>query len=384
MAKPKRIVEKGIEIFRAGDHGPQGVWTVDDVKTMASSYDPAMLEGRITTDHKEDGPKFGEIVSLSATEDGRLFADLAFSEDFHAEVADRKWSDRSVEIYRKFSKTGGKPYLSAVTFLGAKCPAVVGMEPLQFSDANGTRVSCHAEGLGAVAFAKKPATGTPRVTLVHGSNKAIFEDATGAATLVEVVNPQPESTASKESEEMPIATAEKPDVKAEKFADTPEGKTLFAKVAELEAKIKTDAEKFATDKKASDERTAALEKRNRELEFETFADATVKELRNAEGGPRITKANEPSFREALKAACLADSSATVKFSENGVAKALIAAFKAAPAVVAFGEQGKPGGEGDPSKSNGYLDDLHDAAVKFAAEHKCDYEKALLAVSSKKP
>jgi hypothetical protein len=122
---------KFFEVFKAGKY-PQGVFSSQDVEALANNYDSAFCEAPITLDHEQKGPAFGWVSGLKS-ENGKLkasFRDVA--EELKDYVQAGKYRKVSVEIYRELD--GKKPYLKAVSFLGAAIPQVKGMDPVEFKD----------------------------------------------------------------------------------------------------------------------------------------------------------------------------------------------------------------------------------------------------------
>ena len=122
---------KFFEVFKAGNY-PQGKFSKNEVKELAKNYDPQFCEAPITLDHEQKGPAYGWVDSLKE-ENGVLkasFKDL--SEDLKEFVNKGKYKKISVEIYRELE--GKKPYLKAVSFLGASIPQVKGMQAVEFKE----------------------------------------------------------------------------------------------------------------------------------------------------------------------------------------------------------------------------------------------------------
>jgi hypothetical protein len=118
-----------VEIFRAGDYGPKGKYTPETLADIASRYDPAVHDAPITTDHRMHGPAYGWARKVWA-EGEKLFASFTKVPRFFADlVQSGRYAKRSAEIWTDFNNSG-KPYLKAVTFLGAATPHVAGMEEL--------------------------------------------------------------------------------------------------------------------------------------------------------------------------------------------------------------------------------------------------------------
>lgn len=122
---------KFFEVFKAGKY-PQGAFSQSDVEALANNYDPKFCEAPITLDHEQKGPAYGWISGLKS-ENGKLKASFR---DVTAElkefVQSGKYKKISVEIYRELE--GRKPYLKAVSFLGATIPQVKGMDPIEFKE----------------------------------------------------------------------------------------------------------------------------------------------------------------------------------------------------------------------------------------------------------
>lgn len=122
---------KFFEVFKAGKY-PQGKFTKEQIEEIAKNYDPSFCEAPITLDHEQSGPAFGWVESLKADK-GLLKASFKdVTEDLKSFVNDGKYKKISVEIYRELE--GKKPYLKAVSFLGASIPQVKGMEAVEFKE----------------------------------------------------------------------------------------------------------------------------------------------------------------------------------------------------------------------------------------------------------
>jgi len=122
---------KFFEVFKAGNY-PQGKFTKAEVEELAKNYDPSFCEAPITLDHEQKGPAYGWVENLKA-EGGVLkatFKDL--SDDLKEFVNQGKYKKISIEIYRELE--GKKPYLKAVSFLGASIPQVKGMKAVEFKE----------------------------------------------------------------------------------------------------------------------------------------------------------------------------------------------------------------------------------------------------------
>ena len=134
-----------IEVFRAGDYGPKGVYLAEDVRQIAEDYDPSRHEAPVTLDHRQDGPAYGWVEGLRCA--GEVL--VARLKDLHESLVEwvrrGAFKKRSIELYRSFGPTG-RPYLRALSFLGACPPEVKGLADPVFSEDEGERVVVEFEG----------------------------------------------------------------------------------------------------------------------------------------------------------------------------------------------------------------------------------------------
>ena len=121
-----------MEIFKAGDYGAKGRYSEADIQALAEDYKPGLLEAPLTFDHARSGPAYGWVAALKRSGD-RLIAVL---KDVPSTVRDvlrnGLFKRRSVELMRELPETG-RPYLRAVTLLGAATPEVKGLREIAFS-----------------------------------------------------------------------------------------------------------------------------------------------------------------------------------------------------------------------------------------------------------
>lgn len=125
--------ELELEVFRGGDYGPKGAWSEQDIEALAADYDPARHEAPVTLDHAQRGPALGWVTGLRRVGD-RLLARLRGVGDRLGQLlGSGAYKKRSVELYRAIEPTG-RPYLKAVSLLGAAAPEVKGLaDPSQES-----------------------------------------------------------------------------------------------------------------------------------------------------------------------------------------------------------------------------------------------------------
>ncbi len=122
-----------IEVFKAGDYGPRGQFNEADLETMARDYDREVHEAPVTLDHQRSGAALGWVSSLRRVGD-RLFATIEKISPTLAELLQSgAYKKRSIDLYRSLRETG-RPYVKAVSFLGAGTPVVKGLADPVFSE----------------------------------------------------------------------------------------------------------------------------------------------------------------------------------------------------------------------------------------------------------
>ena len=128
------MCEMEMEVFRVGDYGDKGRYETSDLDAIAQDYDPKMHEAPVTVDHAQSGPAYGWVKGLRRAGD-RLFASVRIlSGEFLDWLKSGAYKKRSIELYRKFSGTD-RPYIRALSFLGAAPPEVKGLADPVFADA---------------------------------------------------------------------------------------------------------------------------------------------------------------------------------------------------------------------------------------------------------
>jgi hypothetical protein len=133
-----------IEVFRAGDYGTRGRFADADLDAIAADYSPQRHEAPVTLDHRQDGPADGWVAALRRIGD-RLVATLTqLSPRLRSLLASGAYRKRSVELYRAHRDTG-RPYLKAVSFLGAAAPEVKGLADPIFAEQSPDTVTFNEE-----------------------------------------------------------------------------------------------------------------------------------------------------------------------------------------------------------------------------------------------
>jgi hypothetical protein len=124
-----------IEIFRAGNYGAKGNYTVADLDRIIASYDPAVHEAPAVIGHPEtNGPAWGWAKKLSRNGEILLAQFGEVDPTFAGMVEAGRFKKRSASFYRE-PGTGKVTGLRHVGFLGAKPPDIKGLKDVQFDDA---------------------------------------------------------------------------------------------------------------------------------------------------------------------------------------------------------------------------------------------------------
>ncbi|MCX7017104.1 MAG: hypothetical protein NTW86_31835 [Candidatus Sumerlaeota bacterium] len=139
--------ELEIEVFRAGDYGPKGAYDEATLDALAADYSPALHEAPVTLDHNSSGPAFGWVASLRRQGDRMLARFSALSDELLGLLRAGAYKKRSIELYRAFPQTG-RPYLRAVSFLGACPPEVKGLADPVFAEGGPTERIWFEEAAG--------------------------------------------------------------------------------------------------------------------------------------------------------------------------------------------------------------------------------------------
>ncbi len=122
-----------LDIFKSGNYGEKGEWSEDDIQKIADDYNPSLHEAPVTIDHAKTGPSLGWVESLKRV-GSNLYATLKNINPSLLElIKSGALKKRSVELYRSFKETG-RPYLRALTFLGAQIPEVKSLNDPLFND----------------------------------------------------------------------------------------------------------------------------------------------------------------------------------------------------------------------------------------------------------
>lgn len=135
-----------IEVFRPGTFRPMTgepiTYTADDLRAVADAYDPALSQAPSVVGHpKTDDPAYAwaERFFYDDVSD-RLMAEVGQIDPLFADaVAQGKFKKVSLSFFRPDSPANPKPgawYPRHIGFLGAAAPAVSGLKPVSFADAD--------------------------------------------------------------------------------------------------------------------------------------------------------------------------------------------------------------------------------------------------------
>ena len=137
---------KRIHVFKAGDQtsaqGVQRKFTPKELDQVVKSYDPSIHEAPLVLGHAGDNdslPSFGWIQGFTREGDN-LYADVSFTDTAKDLVKDGHYRKVSISFYSPESAINphkGKWSARHLALLGASPPAVKGLEPFSFSEAEG-------------------------------------------------------------------------------------------------------------------------------------------------------------------------------------------------------------------------------------------------------
>jgi hypothetical protein len=123
-----------IEVFRAGNYGAKGNYTVADLDRVVAAYDPTHHEAPAVIGHPEtNGPAWGWVKQLQRSGDKLLATFNQVAPEFAEMVDAGRFKKRSASFYRD-PATKQVTGLRHVGFLGAKPPDIKGLKDVQFED----------------------------------------------------------------------------------------------------------------------------------------------------------------------------------------------------------------------------------------------------------
>lgn len=139
------VKTRKVEVFRPGTFvamdGRSYSFTAEDVAAMASNYDAENAPAPVVVGHpKTDDPAFGWASGFEVNDEGKLVATVdQLDPAFEAAVSEGRYRKVSMKFFEPLHPANPKPgqyYPRHVGFLGGAAPAVSGLAPVQFSDAD--------------------------------------------------------------------------------------------------------------------------------------------------------------------------------------------------------------------------------------------------------
>ncbi len=155
----KAAQTRKIEVFRPGTframNGQDYSFTESDVASMAAGYDAEKAPAPVVVGHpKHDDPAFGWAKGFQVNGEGTLVAELGdLAPEFVSAVEEGRYRKVSMKFFPPDAPNNPVPgayYPRHIGFLGGAAPAVSGLAPVQFTDAD--------EDLVEIAFSLKEAT----------------------------------------------------------------------------------------------------------------------------------------------------------------------------------------------------------------------------------
>ncbi len=349
------------EIFRAGNY-PQGNWPPERVEQLVADYDSTLSEAPVTIDHAQTGPAFGWLESVRVREDGVVVGTFRDVHPWLFEKYQRgEYRKRSIEIKPKLDETG-RPYIKAVTFLGARNPQIKGLADPQFEEIEGVEMYQYQDGDELVGSEsdegkdKKPRKGGGPLSLFKETMKKIFS---GGIDQLDEGQLFEEFTAAKPTagDPPPVAPPVQP---AQSAADT-------AKFAEKDSKIAELEEKLAESSAAT-----------RKVDIKAFCDGLMRE-------GKVTPAMKTLGLEAFMLSLSDETESAQKFAETAKETSTPLAFfqsflETLPEQVEFKEVAPPGDAPEDTGEHEFMQ----VARKFAEDKDCSIAKAISETVKSKP
>ena len=133
-----------IPLFRPGTHidmgGQELTFSESDLTATVNAYDPALHEAPLCIGHpKDDAPAYGWVQSMRMAADGPEATPHQVNADFaemHKSGAFKKVSASFYPPSSPHNPVPGVYYLRHVAFLGAQPPAIKGLRPAEFAEAD--------------------------------------------------------------------------------------------------------------------------------------------------------------------------------------------------------------------------------------------------------
>jgi hypothetical protein len=269
------VFTKRIHVFKAGDQtsaqGVQRNFSDKDLQQVVDTYDPSIHEAPLVIGHAGDNdsmPSFGWIKGF-AKQGGNLYADVEFTDAAKDLVKNGHYRKVSISFYSPESTINphkGKWSARHLALLGASPPAVKGLEPFSFSEAEGvfdfavslSPADIFDEKLGPTLIVEK----SP-LEMLREKLDAVRMDVSGAVK--ELQENQDSQTTEKEGEAAASSSTEEPEASKMANPDAPqfkettkhsgrEGTEIAQQTADLEDQF--PEESFMEDGKISRKRVS--------------------------------------------------------------------------------------------------------------------------------
>ncbi len=375
---------KPIQIFRPGRHqamtGQSLEFSDSDIEATASAYDPALHEAPLVIGHpRHNAPAYGWVSALSVAGGALQAAPYQVDPAFAEMIREGRYKKISASFYAPDSPSNPKPgvyYLRHVGFLGAMAPAVKGLKPVEFAE---------AEGVVTVEFSERERWGFRSIAQLLRllREKWIEKDGVEATDSVLPSYLIDDIQRAAEAEDEPAAepaysepvTPQEGDMTPEELA------RREAELAERERQLQTQTAEFSE----REQQLAAREAERRRAGIAEFAEGLV-------SAGRLLPRDRDGVVELLAALPagqeLAFGEGDARF--EGSAETWLREFlQRLPEQVDFAERSAPGAEGDGEAVNfaappGYTVDaagleLLRKAKAYQRQHKVSYDEAVDAV-----
>ena len=134
-----------VEVFRPGTframNGRDYSFSADDVSAIAAGYDATKAPAPVVVGHpKHDDPAFGWARGFAVNEAGTLVAELDdLAPEFVSAVEEGRYRKVSMRFFAPDAPNNPNPgsyYPRHIGFLGGAAPAVSGLAPVQFAEAD--------------------------------------------------------------------------------------------------------------------------------------------------------------------------------------------------------------------------------------------------------
>jgi len=374
-----------LEIFKYGQHtdnnGREWTFSREDMEASVDAYDPALFSAPLVVGHPSlEDPAYGWVDSIEL--DGELVKARPdrVEPQFAAMVNDGRFPKVSASWFPPKHPSNPKPgvwYLRHVGFLGAAAPAIPGLKSASFASPE--------EGVVTVEFAAEDFDARSTLAQFVRRMRDWMLSQFGEETANRVV-PDYLARSAETAEQEAMEELSQPGFSA------PDNTPMEVTTVKPEDKDKPGGEgsaDFAAREsalKAREDALARKEAKARQEEVASFAEQLV-----AEG--KVLPAEKDglvAFMEAQDAAgevCFSSSDGEIKKPADTWLRDFL---KALPERVDFSERGAGERTGDAvatasfAAPTGYAVDperleLHQKALAYQAQHKCDYNAAVAAV-----